>query len=256
MLFYLEVSDVSQAQDQQRSSPRHDVADQCINLNRDRFTARFALPGALLRERGCLIQSSLSSADGTFVTWCYQCSLWQGPAEAPWRRQCGSTLKQPSEIQPCARQRQVDLPVDEFSNSESDCWTATLARATKSDLRHCKAIKLFVWAGISIKTYGKRKIEELDCARESPSTEVCQSPFCAANNAQRGKSACCPLHMLVFPHKPPSEMVVLDLKCAHSVSVVVAISFLALDSIHVFQSRMDLYPAASTDDWKTLWLAK
>ena len=41
------------------------------------------------------------------------------------------------------------------------------------------------------------------------------SPFGAASVARRGKPAWYPSHMLVFPHTPPSEHVVLGNKCAH-----------------------------------------
>jgi hypothetical protein len=43
-------------------------------------------------------------------------------------------------------------------------------------------------------------------------------PFGAVGDARRGNPAWDTSHMLVFPHTHPSEMVLLDLKCADSVS--------------------------------------
>ena len=70
---------------------------------------------------------------------------------------------------------QVDSPSRKYESSVVPSQTVgqrlglVHAQAIKSDLRQLQStIKLFVWAGISIKTFGTKKIEELDRARESP----------------------------------------------------------------------------------------
>ena len=73
------------------------------------------------------------------------------------------------------RYGQVDSPSRKYENSVVPSQTVgqrlglVHSQAIKSNLRPLQStIKLFVWAGISIKTFGTKKIEELDCARESP----------------------------------------------------------------------------------------
>ena len=73
---------------------------------------------------------------------------------------------------------QVDLEV-----RKSDWW----ARAHTS--RAGITIKLFLWAGISIKTFGTKKIEELNSARECPR-------FCLPS-LERYDILCCPVFQVV-----------------------------------------------------------
>ncbi len=108
---------------------------------------------------------------------CYQCdesSEWQGPAEA--RDEAGSLeaamwRHSKTAFRSSAR-RQVDAPSRKYTSSVVPSQTVgqrlglVHAQAIKSDLTPLQsAIKLFVWAGISIKTFF---FEELNHARESP----------------------------------------------------------------------------------------
>ncbi len=58
--------------------------------------------------------------------------------------------------------------VHEFCSSESD-WLASACTSHKIQFNPiAKHKKLFVWAGISIETFGKKQPEELNSARECP----------------------------------------------------------------------------------------
>jgi hypothetical protein len=64
------------------------------------------------------------------------------------------------------------------------------ARAHARTSRAGITIKLFAWAGISIKTFGTKKIEELNCAREYPRLYF--------PTMERYDILCCPVFQVVL----------------------------------------------------------
>ncbi len=96
-----------------------------------------------------------------------------GPRRGPQRRRrrCGGTPKQPS-----ALPLPSDSEIFKFRISESDCWAATQARTLTSHKIRFDAISLQTWqckaqlnylcGQVSIKTFGTKKIEELNRAKE------------------------------------------------------------------------------------------
>ena len=89
-----------------------------------------------------------------------------------WRRSGHCTSGGRSESAQTWHYGQVDSPSRKYESSVVPSQTVgqrlwlVHAQAIKSDFQ--RTIELFVWAGISIKTFGTKKIEELDRARESP----------------------------------------------------------------------------------------